>query len=616
MESSFLLVLRKHPEPQRSTLAQSAGDARGETGDPVTSRRRSWSSDDGRIRAEFIAGDGAPESDGYHVGSTGSLTLVAGHLRRGGERWGAPSSWAARLAQTATTSSVGDLREDLRGIFAATHLSRGGDGWVITDPLGMRCLYVGEDRNQWVVATRAELVAETLSPTGVPQRAQRSGAWLAFGSYHVGTSTGYADVEVVPPGSWLRISAGNPSWETQQWPRRAIGAPPVTAGELSDLAELVIDDVADSLAAALEHPADRHIINLTGGKDSRMVLAAALKAGLAEEFEYQTTGPPGLPDVEIASELTARLGLRHEVTFLGLKSPIPYEVRARQFIAASAALVNVADMDAPTPDREVRVTGVGGEMLRCFAKVPEDRDVDGRMDLAVRNSRFGRLGLVRPEVSEQLDAELRQRWDTIPTPSASPLDRIHAYFTGNLLRFTRLGPQREIHAGLRLVPLYSIVNLRAAVALGGLDRQSEVLFADVMRQSSDVLVDHRFTGAGWDERAQARLGPRPTPTTSPPAVPRGEERPASRAGEGSQAPPPAEPKAASLGQLLGRAPSDERTALLGEAFADPSNPVWEVLDRAAAQTALAGWSSLDVLERRELLGAGTAALWMEDSPTG
>jgi hypothetical protein len=56
---------------------------------------------------------------------------------------------------------------------------------------------------------------------------------------------------------------------------------------------------------------------------------------------------------------------------------------------------------------------------------------------------------------------------------------------------------------------------------------------------------------------------------------------------------------------------DERRSALLEILADTSNPAWDVVDRTATISALDRFDSLAHLERRQLSGAITAAIWME-----
>jgi hypothetical protein len=55
--------------------------------------------------------------------------------------------------------------------------------------------------------------------------------------------------------------------------------------------------------------------------------------------------------------------------------------------------------------------------------------------------------------------------------------------------------------------------------------------------------------------------------------------------------------------------SDERMALVRSALADQTNPIWQVLDREAGGKAASRWDDLHLVERRELMGAVSAALW-------
>lgn len=75
------------------------------------------------------------------------------------------------------------------------------------------------------------------------------------------------------------------------------------------------DGAAARLTAAVRALADwpgrPNVVPVTGGRDSRVVLAAALAADL--HFEAVTGGAPSDPDVEVARELCARAGVAHSL---------------------------------------------------------------------------------------------------------------------------------------------------------------------------------------------------------------------------------------------------------------------------------------------------------------
>jgi hypothetical protein len=349
-----------------------------------------------------------------------------------------------------------------------------------------------------------------------------------------------------------------------------------------DLAENVRADIAEGLRAALEFPVDRHIIQLTGGKDSRLILAVALWAGLAHEFEYETVGPPGMEDVNVASDLATLLRLRHEVRFVGLGSQRPFADRIHDFVRATGGMLNVWDLADPQVDpNEMRVVGICGEMLRTYRHLM--RAVRSPDDLLAlfRAQDFGRLGLVYPDVARRLHRTLLDVLFDDPSRRAEPLDLLDAFYFKNRVRFSRTGPREELPSQLRMMPLYSIRSLRVAFALGGKARQLELLHYEVIRRCSDLLANHSFAGHGWD------------PAFSP-------------ASSGAVKP---EALMASL-QVMA---FDERKQIFLSVLDDQNNAAWDVIDRRAALSALERFPALRPAERRELYGAMTAALWLSEA---
>lgn len=594
MDAAFLLVVNKH----LGAGARHRPLPSGQPGDLgfAARHRLEWSDTFGTVRLVCWHGDARRDAGAWHE-QDGGVGVVVGDLRRRGRRWASDGGGcAAALVAEASSRHVGEVREDLRGVFASVLITADGDGGVFADPIGHRCLYHGEDHDKLVVSSRASLVAESLARPGErPPRDVMGVSWLAYTTYRVGDRSGYERVRVMSPGTSLSLSGGRPSWELDD---PFVVAPDDTlrSRPVDELADLVLDDVADALRALLAQPARRHVISLTGGKDSRVVLAAALRAGLASEFHYQTVGPPELADVQIASALAEELGLRHEVRFLELHTEEPFGDRFRRFVELTAGMVSGWDLQATTGTGDLRITGLCGELLRSCQKLPEALQAHGRIAEALANGRVGRLGLLQPDVGERLHAELLDRLAAEPFPEADPLDRAQVHFASSRMRFTRLGAREELAGDRRGHPLYSSIGLRASFALDSRDRQAEVLVAAMLRRSSERLVQHRFTDPGWDARARAHLGI-PEPSITPPA-----DTPV----------PPVAPasKPVPLMASLYAQGSNDRTELLAEVFADAGNPAWDVLDRAAALDALGRYTTITRPERHELFGAATAAVWL------
>lgn len=560
----------------------------------VARYRHDWSGSSGTVMLTMwqrAAGDDTAPRAWWRDGE--AVSFVAGHLLLR-DAAADPARWSEYLAHLASRMSAREVQVELRGIFAAVHLDQHGDGWVLTDPFGLRCLYVAENDDVLVISSRAPLAARSVTAQGqAPARDARGACWLAFTGYRVGYSSGYRDVRLAAPGALLCLRHGRASWEARPF---LVGEGNGADQTVEAMAERVIDDVASSLRAVLRQERGEPVVRLTGGKDSRLVLAIALHAEIADRFRYETVGFPGLADADVASELAERLALRHELRFVGLRPKVPYADRARGFVTATGCMTNAWTIDAPTGANHVSVTGICGEALRSFAKLPAAVPPATAVEQALRRERFNRLGLIRTAVAEHLYAELMGLVADEPTARSDPFVRYHAHFLGHRLRLSRVGPREEIGGDRRVQPLYSHVTIGAAMALPPLDRQSEVLFAEIMRQSSSILVEHRFAGPGWDARAQAHLG-----MEAPVARP---------AGPGPAAPAASLAKPPSLMATIQADPSDERTDLLTEVFADASNPAWDVIDRERARAAVQRYAALTTPERTELFGAATAAIWL------
>lgn len=71
------------------------------------------------------------------------------------------------------------------------------------------------------------------------------------------------------------------------------------------------DKLFDKLLS--KHPAEKHIIPLSGGWDSRLILGGLLERLEAQQIETVTFGVPGQLDFDIGIEIAKRAGVKHHV---------------------------------------------------------------------------------------------------------------------------------------------------------------------------------------------------------------------------------------------------------------------------------------------------------------
>lgn len=138
--------------------------------------------------------------------------------------------------------------------------------------------------------------------------------------------------------------------------------------------------VADALLAAvgpLRRAGSDVELSLTGGKDSRLVAAALAAAGVP--FRARTHGFSEHPDVAVAAQVAARLGVEHVVvTPAAPGSRADPLARIRAAVLAGDGMVSAFEnIGRPDPERSqtISVGGHGGEILRGgYAEVVAARE--------------------------------------------------------------------------------------------------------------------------------------------------------------------------------------------------------------------------------------------------
>jgi asparagine synthase (glutamine-hydrolysing) len=132
--------------------------------------------------------------------------------------------------------------------------------------------------------------------------------------------------------------------------------------------EASLDAVGASIARAMDRGA---CIELTGGVDSRLLLALGLAAG-GRPAKAFTIGAEGDPDVRVARQIAESLGMEHRrITVQGDDARVVEDTTA--FVRQSGYVCNAAAYGwLPTifrtlaPWREAQLSGVGGEIGEGF----------------------------------------------------------------------------------------------------------------------------------------------------------------------------------------------------------------------------------------------------------
>ena len=493
------------------------------------------------------------------------ITAFAGHLWLDAGPWRQGRSWAAQLAdelsaagtigppdaRASATSTFGDsvarFGERLEGVYHLLHLTAGGRGFLTNDPLGAGLLYQGRSRDVAVFSNRASLVARLIAPEGTtPPRDAEAVVSLVYSSNLSGDRTAFAGVTTTPQASVVELEAGREPhvhvWATKPWIDSALTRDRSTLRHVrtAEVVAPVVERMRRLIRAMAALPAGTRTVELTGGRDSRMVLALVMAEELADSFTFITWGSPDLADVVIAGQLADRFDLdlraegRPRQTIPSSRSDgqrtqavpgserLPYEALLRHHVWRTSGSVSVWDLSThrATPSDAFALSGLFGETLR--SNYTRTDGIRSMADLAT----FVRVGGFNTDAARLLRPAVRRRHDDIVLSTlnhllpvgGTPQDAVDGYnLTQRLRRW--FGSSHELDDRNRMFPLYSLSAIQVAFALGSTLRRREVLPFEVIMATCPELATIAFASSGWPESLVAGRPDRDRYPTAPDAPP-------------------------------------------------------------------------------------------------
>ena len=390
-------------------------------------------------------------------------------------RWGAGDGTASH-AGTIWAAATGPLH-------ARTAVTR-------VDPV-----YLAEVPGAAIVADRAAWAAWTASR--LDDHDPLHVCALLNPGFPLGAVTPFTGVAAVGPATALELLGGAVT-------RRAgAGRPGSAIGGPGAVAEALVAAVAP-----LRDSGGPVELSLTGGKDSRLIAAALVKAGVP--VVARTHGFDDHPDVVVAAEVARRLGIEHIVrtpAAPGQRVDVLGRIRATVLVADGmlSAFENVGRPD-PAASPALTAGGHGGELLRGgYAETAGRAAASGGLRRVVAPARRAarsaellrrlttkHLGLVRRGAAASYVASLAP-WT--PRLARNPLQALDDFYLVNRAgRWSAAARQAYLLRERLVQPLFDdrVVLAARAVPLG--ERVSGALSAAVLAELSPTLADVPLAG--------------------------------------------------------------------------------------------------------------------------
>ncbi|MGV9305967.1 asparagine synthase-related protein [Nonomuraea sp. NPDC003727] len=313
---------------------------------------------------------------------------------------------------------------------------------------------------------------------------------VARQGYFLSEETPYAGVRSLPPASLL--VAGE---------RLTVTTDPLPEGESRTGTQRVAAGMLAAVEPLLQTP-DPVRLTLTGGRDSRLVAALLHAAGIP--FHAVTSGFDDHPDVVVARQVAAALGIEHEVQAPSLTPRSELRVahpadRVQNVLRVCEGMLSAYENitgDGPY-SRRPSLGGHNGEILRGgYLSGMEEATPE-----AVRRRTQSLFLAHRALFTDAANAhaeELAWRSDTLHVPD-------HLYLRFRVGRWHAASRAAMLRRGTPVQPFLDNRVVAAALALDPGFRRSERLVHKLIKMFAPALAAVPLEGGQWRFRSEGRL---------------------------------------------------------------------------------------------------------------
>lgn len=248
---------------------------------------------------------------------------------------------------------------------------------VFTDRFGFQLIYYYEDNNHLIISNRLHAIALAMKLHRIKRQPNygyiantlySDNPWFWKTNAH---ETHIQGVRLLPLDEYLEITGNRAAFIKRQDLLKAFDDSPLSArqykGLIADGAEEVIENVR-AIAESNEFAERR--MGLTGGRDSRIVYGAALRAGVLDRFGIETyvKEKKNELDLPVSLKLTSLFGGNYFDTDTRERFPksIEFSLAAARSMQVGISQVFGSQIWGPlgTARRSVLVSGGGGEFYR------------------------------------------------------------------------------------------------------------------------------------------------------------------------------------------------------------------------------------------------------------
>ncbi|MED1602986.1 asparagine synthase-related protein [Alkalihalophilus marmarensis] len=252
---------------------------------------------------------------------------------------------------------------------------------------------------------------------------------------------------------------------------------------------------------------DKLVINLTGGKDSRVVAAFSKEAGL--DFTTVTSGGPEDRDVIVAKEIADIIGVEHTSSAVKKKANPDeiqrvdiFELLQRQ-VFQSDGTSNIYDNCYPVRlNPSVQFTGHAGACYKGgYGNSKKALITDRKQALSfIDNLSLHNRGIILTKEADERQVKINEAIVDQYLDSSFPIKNFHDYMY-TVYREGRAmanGRQASAYGSFQNSPFLNDKALKIAWELPVEYRRNNMLYYNLLYRINPQLAKHRFADSRWD----------------------------------------------------------------------------------------------------------------------
>lgn len=417
-------------------------------------------------------------------------------------------SVAAGLLDTLQRATLADLVagrgvEVMDGNFCAAHLLASGDVEVAQDIIGAAHVYYGERDGLIAISNRSVLVALALYGGQLPAPSHASLAWMLtnLGAPFREVSL-WEGITCLPMESRLSLRGGVLTQHDEPQDQHAARAS----------WDQHFEDLCRRVGQIARLPDAPCRLALTGGKDSRLVLAGLIGARALDRIDHAyLRARPEHPDVKVARQLAEQYGLRFELLPPAEAPDEPFLERLDRHLFLTEGLVNPWDMKADLERAPwLMLHGNFGESLRGKLKPYFAFGWPVVWAKYTHPKFLNPFGMLRPHLVAQCRARYTEWMRLQRAHHISALqvnERLHREVRMHRWAGETLLADSLVHMSAN--PIMGLALYRHYLSLPPHERKGERAHFELIRRADDALWRLPFANDQW-KRWITRARPEPT----------------------------------------------------------------------------------------------------------